>query len=54
MPAACQCDNGHEFTTRVTADDPETNVITLEDEVCPECGANFEIHGLFDDGSEDD
>lgn len=52
MPATCKCDNGHEFTCGVLSYDPDINSIDLDVEVCPECGAEFEIHELFDD-SED-
>lgn len=51
MAAECKCDNGHCFTLRVRSYDPELNLINFDEdsEVCPECGANFEIHSLFDE-----
>lgn len=50
MPASCKCDNGHTFTVPIRSYDPELNLINFEDdaETCPECGANFEIHEIFD------
>lgn len=44
MTATCKCKNGHTWLTRVLADEPDTNVTVVEDDVCEECGSeDFEI-----------
>lgn len=52
--ASCKCINGHEFTTLAIEDDPTTNCLTLADESCPECGAEFEVLEIEWDHWEDD
>jgi hypothetical protein len=39
MNALCKCDNGHEFSARVIADEPDVNAITVDPAACPECGS---------------
>jgi len=43
MIALCKCTNGHGFGSRVIEDDPSINSLVLADDLCPECGAEFEV-----------
>lgn len=52
MPATCKCTNGHVFTSAVVEDSPEINYFNVEDEVCPECGAEFDIEEVYDDSDD--
>lgn len=50
MSAVCRCINGHDFTSRVVEDDPDTNSLVLGEEECPECGATeFDVLEIEDD-----
>lgn len=39
MAAICKCGNGHTFSSRVVADEPDTNYFEVADQECPECGS---------------
>lgn len=54
MAACCKCTNGREFCSDVLEDDWTINSLVLRDEVCPECGAEFEITEINSDHYEDD
>jgi hypothetical protein len=47
MPASCICKNLHHFTSRVLEDSPEINALVLEDQECPECGADFDVTEIY-------
>lgn len=48
--ASCRCANGHEFVSRLITDEPGVNATVVEDEECPDCGADFTILELnYDD-----
>jgi len=50
MPAICQCQNGHTFSTQLIEEDPDTNSQVVEASECPECGdQEFSIIEIVDD-----
>lgn len=55
MAAVCRCVNGHEFSSRVVAEEPYVDYFEVEDAVCPECHTtNFEVVNVEDEDWEDD
>lgn len=54
MNADCKCTNGHQFFSAVLEDDWTINSFVLADEVCPECGVEFEVTEVTTDHYEDD
>jgi Zn finger protein HypA/HybF involved in hydrogenase expression len=53
--ATCRCENGHEWQTRVIADEPDTNCTIVAIDYCPECSSDsFEIISMEGDYDDDD
>lgn len=42
MPAIMQCKKGHIYTTAIIDDDLDTNILTVKEPECPECGEDAE------------
>jgi len=46
MNAICKCVCGHDFSNRITEDDPDTNSYELAETECPKCGSDdFQVTG---------
>lgn len=55
MAALCKCVYGHEWHSRLLADEPDVNYTEVEDSECPECGTQeFSVIDVDDDTNDRD